>query len=182
MCYRKRTDRWQINYIITEGVEYGMSENLAQYLVSILNAASLFGRVLPGYTADKVGRFNVTIVMCFFTAILVLAMWIPSKSNAPIIVFAALYGFGSGAFVSMAPSVIAQISDVRKIGVRTGTFFALISIAALISNPIGGALIDRWDGKYTGLQIFAGVIMFAGACFITAARVRLSGFKLMEKI
>ncbi|KAF2173881.1 hypothetical protein M409DRAFT_62108 [Zasmidium cellare ATCC 36951] len=171
-----------INYIITEAVEYGMSENLAQYLVSILNAASLFGRVLPGYVADRIGRFNMTIIMCFFSAVIVLAMWIPSKANAPIIVFAALYGFGSGAFVSLAPSMIAQISDVRKIGVRTGTFFATISIAALISNPIGGALITRWDGKYTGLQIFAGVIMFAGSCFIAAARVRLSGPKIVEKI
>ena len=35
-----------------------MSPNLAQYLVSILNAASFFGRTMPGYIADKVGRFN----------------------------------------------------------------------------------------------------------------------------
>lgn len=120
------------------------------------------------------------ILMCLFTAVIVLALWLPATGNAPIIVFAALYGFGSGAyalndysflerprltttrFVSLAPSVIAQISDVRQIGVRTGTLFAIISVAALISNPIGGALITRWDGKYTGLQIFAGVLTMSG--------------------
>lgn len=89
-------------------------------------------------------------------------MWIPSTTNAPIIVFAALYGFGSGAFVSLSPSLIAQISDVRQIGVRTGTLFAIISIAALISNPIGGTLITRWNGAYTGLQIYCGVMCLAG--------------------
>lgn len=77
-------------------------------------------------------------------------MWIPAETNAPIIAFAALFGFGSGAFVSLAPSVIAQISDVREIGVRTGSFFAVISVAALISQPIGGAIITRWNGAYTG--------------------------------
>ncbi|EMC95675.1 hypothetical protein BAUCODRAFT_131489 [Baudoinia panamericana UAMH 10762] len=170
-----------INYIILEATSYGMRESLAQYLPAILNAASLFGRTLPGYFADKLGRFNMMIIMCFFTAILVLAMWIPSTGNAPIIVFSALYGFGSGAFVSLAPSLIAQISDVRQIGVRTGSLFAIIAIAALISNPIGGAILQRWDGKWTGLQAFAGVMTFAGACVLVMARIRLVGWKVTAK-
>ena len=48
-----------INYIILEASHYGMDPGLAQYLVSILNAASFFGRTLPGYIADKIGRFNM---------------------------------------------------------------------------------------------------------------------------
>lgn len=52
-----------INYIIIEAGHYGMSPNLAQYLVSILNAASFFGRTLPGYVADKIGRFNMMFIM-----------------------------------------------------------------------------------------------------------------------
>ena len=48
-----------INFIILEAVHYGMSPNLAQYMVSILNAASFFGRTVPGYVADKIGRFNM---------------------------------------------------------------------------------------------------------------------------
>ncbi|KAF6219295.1 hypothetical protein HO133_005120 [Letharia lupina] len=39
----------------------------------------------------------------------------------PYILFAAFYGFSSGAFVALAPALIAQISDIRQIGVRTGT-------------------------------------------------------------
>ncbi|TKA73865.1 hypothetical protein B0A55_04478 [Friedmanniomyces simplex] len=175
-----------INYIILEAEHYGMKPSLAQYLVSILNAASLFGRTIPGFLADKIGRYNMMMIMCFFTSILVLAMWIPSTGNAPIIVFAALYGFGSGAaansFVSLAPSLIAQISDVRQIGVRTGTLFAIISIAALIGNPIGGALITRWKGGYTGLQVYCGVMTFTGSIVLSLARVRLAGWKLRVKV
>ncbi|KAK4574003.1 hypothetical protein LTR86_001764 [Recurvomyces mirabilis] len=170
-----------ITFIILEAEHFGMAPSLAQYLVAVLNAASLFGRTIPGYVADKIGRFNMMVIMCFFTAILILAMWVPSTGNAPIIVFAALFGFGSGAFVSLAPSLIAQISDVRQIGVRTGTLFAVISVAALISNPIGGALITRWHGSYTGLQIYGGVMTLAGSVFILAARVKLAGWKVMTK-
>ena len=56
-----------INYIIVEAQHFGMSDGLAQYLVPILNAASLFGRTIPGFLADKIGRFNMMVIMTFFT-------------------------------------------------------------------------------------------------------------------
>ena len=120
--------------------------------------------------------------MCFLNAVLILAMWFPSTSPAPIIAFAALYGFSSGAFISNSPPCVAQISpDMSKIGVRNGTFFAFIAIAGLISNPIGGSLISSWGGSYTGLQIFAGVMCFWGSCMIVMARVRVAGWKWSTK-
>ncbi|KAF2102037.1 putative MFS monocarboxylate transporter [Rhizodiscina lignyota] len=171
------------NYLIVQAQLEGMSANLAGYLIAILNAVSFFGRVIPGYLADKVGRYNVIVVMCVFTFILDFAIWIPAKSNAPIIVFAALYGFGSGAFVSMAPALVAQISpDVSKIGVRTGALFAIISIAALVGSPIGGAIVTSNNGKFTGLQVFCGCMQAGGALFIIAARVVLAGFNPMTKV
>lgn len=88
-----------------------MSPSLAGYLVSILNAASVFGRTLPAYFADRYGRFNVMIVMAIVTTVLVLALWIPATSNAAIIVFAALFGFTSGTLVSMVckPPLLSAI-------------------------------------------------------------------------
>lgn len=171
-----------IDYLILEASSLGMSNRLAAYLVPILNGASFFGRVLPGIVGDKIGRFNTMIFMCYFTGIVVLALWIPAAANAPVIVFAVLYGFGSGSFVSLAPSLVAQISDVREIGVRNGTLFAIISFAALCGNPIGGAIINGMDGKYTGLQIFCGVLCLAGATAILGARLVLAGPKITAKV
>lgn len=45
-----------ISFVILEARYYGMSPGLVQYLVTILNAASLFGRTIPGFLADKIGR------------------------------------------------------------------------------------------------------------------------------
>ncbi|KAK7705989.1 hypothetical protein SLS57_009906 [Botryosphaeria dothidea] len=171
-----------INYLIVQATSEGMSAHLASYLIPILNALSLFGRVLPGYVGDKIGRYNVMLVLCALTAVLDLALWIPASGNAALIVFAAAYGFGSGAFVSMAPALIAQISDVRKIGVRSGAMFAVISIAALVSNPIAGAIVGAEDGSFTGLKIFCGVMQVAGAVFIFFSRTALVGLKLKVKV
>jgi MFS family permease len=122
------------------------------------------------------------VLMTFFSGLIVLALWLPSTANAPIIVFAALFGFGSGAYVSLIPAIIAQISDIREIGVRNGALFAVASIGALCGNPIGGALITTNHGGFRDLQIFSGVMMLTGATFYTLARTSLVGLALVKKV
>ena len=122
------------------------------------------------------------VVTSFLSTILVLALWLPARGNVPYLLFAAFYGFSSGAFVSLAPALIAQISDIRQIGIRSGSMFAVISVAALVGNPIGGALIAGEHGDYLHLQIFCGVMMFAGSCVFVAARASLNGLSLMKKV
>jgi predicted MFS family arabinose efflux permease len=146
----------------------------------LLTPRSIFGRVIPGYVADRCGRFNTLIVTCLATAILVLGLWLPGRGNGPIIAFAALYGFTSGAYVSLAPSLVAQISDIRQIGVRSGSLFAIISVAALTGNPIGGVLVANEDGGFTSLQIFCGAVMALGSVGFIASRAVQVGFRLVK--
>ncbi|KAL7269479.1 hypothetical protein RUND412_007861 [Rhizina undulata] len=167
------------NYIVLYGQRHGMSDTLANYLVSILNAASLFGRILPGWLGDKFGRFNMMMLISYASGILVLALWIPGTGHIPTIIFAAFYGFTTGAFVSLVPACLAQISDIREIGVRNGALFATVSLAALTGVPIGGALLTEYDGGFLGLQIFAGVCIIVGSTMFLVARGNLSGWRLM---
>ncbi|KAJ6093418.1 hypothetical protein N7486_008707 [Penicillium sp. IBT 16267x] len=46
-------------YLPTYAVSRGMDATLASYLLAILNAASTFGRIIPGVLADKFGRLNI---------------------------------------------------------------------------------------------------------------------------
>ncbi|MCJ1282845.1 hypothetical protein MMC26_002171 [Xylographa opegraphella] len=159
----------------------GMSTHLSNYLLAVLNAASIFGRTIPGYLGDRFGRFNVIVVLNFFSAIIILALWLPARGNAPILVFAALYGFGSGAFVSMVPACLAQISNIKEIGVRNGTVFAIVSFAALCGNPIAGALLGNGT-SFTKVIIFAGVVYLAGAVIFLLTRATLVKWKIATKV
>ena len=118
------------------------------------------------------------LIMSFFSGIIVLALWLPGSGNAVSIVFSALYGFASGAFVSLAPAQIAFISKVEQIGVRTGMLFALVSFAGLAGSPIAGAIVTRNHGSFDGLKIFTGVMLLAGATFFIAARISVAGTKM----
>jgi MFS family permease len=170
-----------INYIIVEAVANGMGPSLASYLVPMLNAASLFGRLLAGFVSDKLGRYNVFIVMCIAAGILVLALWIPAAATAPTIVFAIFFGFASGAYVSLSPALIAQISPLKDIGYRTGLLFLFASVGGLTTSPIAGAIRQHGGGSYTDTKIFSGVLLLGGTLFIIAARVAKTGAKLAVK-
>lgn len=99
-------------FIVVEAQSHGMLQRLANYLVPILNAASIVGRGVPNALSDKLGRFNIMTVMAAFTSIVILALWIPATGNAPLILFAILFGIGSGAGIGLTPGLVAQISDI----------------------------------------------------------------------
>lgn len=126
--------------------------------------------------ADNLGRFNMMILTTIGSSALVLALWLPSRGNVPIITFAGFYGFFSGAFVSLGPALVGQISEIRQIGVRIGTLYAFVSIAALTGSPIAGALVTRDDGRFEWLQVFCGVAMVVGTALFIAARAVKVGF------
>jgi MFS family permease len=113
--------------------------------------------------------------------VIVLALGVPASGNAAFITFAALYGFASGAFVSLLPAQIAHISKVEQIGVNVGVVFAVVSIAGLVGNPIAGAIIDANHGDYWGLNVFAGVTLLAGAFMFTITRMYIANWKVLGR-
>lgn len=168
------------NFVILQARAAGVSETLTPYLLPILNAVSIFGRVLPGMAADKWGRFNVMITIMALSAIICLAVWIPVNTVGGILAFVIIFGFSSGGFISLAPTLIAQISEIRQIGTRIGMAYAVQSFGALTGSPIGGAIVSSQHGKYIGLQLFCGLTMIVAVVLVSIGRWRQAGFKLTK--
>lgn len=166
-----------INYIQVQALEVGMSPDLAQYLVAMLNAGSLFGRIFSGILGDKIGKYNIFVVVCYLSSIWVLALWIPANSDGALIAFAVLFGFSSGAYVSLIAPLVAAISPFEEIGFRTGITFLIGSIGGLTTNPINGAILAGPSG-WVGMKVFSGVFCLAGTTFILFARMKRTGWKV----
>ncbi|PVI04588.1 MFS general substrate transporter [Periconia macrospinosa] len=164
----------------------GMSDGLATYMISILNASSTFGRIIPAHFGDLFGVFNVMIGVNTFGAAVILAFWLPStvsgNTNALTIVFAIFYGFASGCIFSIIPAMIARISpDLSKLGVRTGSLYAISATGVLIGSPIAGVIASGSGNGFLHLTIFSGVLMMAGTAFIILSRVKQTGLRVMVK-
>ncbi|KAK9478783.1 major facilitator superfamily domain-containing protein [Lipomyces japonicus] len=160
-----------ISFIPRHAVSNGFSASLASYLTSIQNAASIFGRVLPGFLADRLGRFNIYIFGAFSCAILTLALWIPATGHVPIILYAAFFGFTSGITVTVWQPIVAEISPISEIGSRLGAVSAVQSFASLSGAPIGGAIVSANNGKYWGAAVFASVTMITGGIITQVAKL-----------
>ncbi|KAF7539504.1 hypothetical protein G7054_g2086 [Neopestalotiopsis clavispora] len=159
-----------INYVTVEALSKGVASSLAQYLIAILNAASVIGRLGSGVLSDRLGVYNIFILVCALSGILILALWIPAASTGALIAFAATFGCTSGAYVALASPIIAKISPLPQIGYRTGLLYLFASIGGLTTNPIAGAILDEWNGSYTGMKIFSGVLLLVGVACICVTR------------
>ncbi|KAI1161515.1 MFS general substrate transporter [Nemania serpens] len=129
-------------------------------LLPLINASSLFGRVLGGQAADKLGRLNVLWPVAGICGILCLLFWIFATNIPSVIAFSILYGFFSGIWISVTPAVVGEISPKEKLGARIGAFFCLTAVATLAGSPAAGALI-RDSAKRTG---YLPLIAFSVSC------------------
>lgn len=166
-------------YLPTYAVDHGMSAQLSSYLAAILNAASFFGRVIPGIMADKLGAMNMLFLAALCTGILIFA-WQTMTTNATIILFAVLYGFFSGAIISLMSFALAMVpKNPQDIGTYMGMGMAMTSFAALIGPPCNGALVSRYHGFNQSMDM-SGVFVMAGAFMLLVAK-KVSGKGMWAK-
>ncbi|KAL0265410.1 hypothetical protein SLS55_001377 [Diplodia seriata] len=154
-----------IFYLQSYALEHGMrNQNLANYLLSILNASSIPGRIVPSFVADWIGSLRCYIMISALSGASIL-YWISVTNTAGNVAFSVLYGFFSGGVVSLAPVVLTHITpDLGLLGTRLGMVSVLKGIGSLIGPPISGALLKA-TGNYLGLQLFAGLSLIVTAFF-----------------
>jgi MFS family permease len=87
-------------------------------LLAIANGTSTFGRLLPGLAGDYFGHFNVLVCMILCTAAFTGAILVPfgSTSLKALYVFSALWGFGSGSFISLTPVCMGKTCETEDYG------------------------------------------------------------------
>ena len=75
----------------------------------------------------------ITVAFCLVTT---LALWLPSAymhdgnvggAKALMIVFALMYGFGSGSGITLTPVCVGQICETREYGKKYGTCYFFVS-------------------------------------------------------
>ncbi|KAK8086009.1 hypothetical protein PG994_000983 [Apiospora phragmitis] len=152
------------------------TEGVALYTVSIINASSIPGRILPNMYADRLGSSLKSITLCAFLAgVSVLVIWLPisyHNSLGGLIVFAIVFGFTSGAFVSLMTPAIIEVAGGHSsdLGVMLGTFFVVVALASLTGLPIQTATVtEKADGggyDMLGLIVFCGVTMLLGSALL----------------
>lgn len=165
------------SYALTESIT---SPNLALYVLAILNASSILGRILPILLAQRLGPMNIIIGTAFVLSTTCLCLT-TTTNLAGLLAANIVYGFFTGTFFALQPTVFVRLtSDPRTMGTRFGMAFAVMSLALLFGPPISGALMGELG--YKAAWIWAGLAIFAGGLAIAASRVCKAGFNVMQPV
>lgn len=82
-------------FVTSYAASLGMSPSFSFYLISILNGASSFGRILPGFLGDRYGHFNLCATAALLSGIIGFC-WTAATTPAGLVVYSVAYGFASG--------------------------------------------------------------------------------------
>ena len=134
-----------------------VSRTLAFWTLPVMNAGSLFGRLIAGKIADAIKSPILTIVGFTLVTTVLAFCWIAVMQSVPgLYVFSALYGACSGAFVSLStPATVDLAPNLALIGTRLGLFNLIGAFGLLAGNPIAGAIIKH---SWIGGQAFCGAV------------------------
>jgi MFS family permease len=106
-------------FVTSYATRLGKSVTFGSTLVSLLNAASLFGRIIPGILADRYGCFNGCSLAALLSGVIVFS-WTTAESSGGLIVWCLSYGFASGALLSLQMTCVSHISTPQTRGTALG--------------------------------------------------------------
>ncbi|KAI0717823.1 major facilitator superfamily domain-containing protein [Cerioporus squamosus] len=162
-------------YLQLFAADHSVNATVTTYILAILNAGSTLGRTIPVALADKLGVYNMMLPAMATSAALIFSLF-GATTTPGVIVVAVLFGFSSGAYVSLIPPMLGLLcTDLSELGLRMGLAFSLVGISMLVGTPIFGALLGGNGGAGGPLVwwkalVFAGVCIVAGVLFMTIAR------------
>lgn len=140
------------------------SDDLAGYMLAIVNAGSLLGRTVPYILNSRVTPIRIFFFWIIAGAILLFA-WMAVTRISGFIVWCVFWGIVSGA---LATAPIAAVShpvltpSPRELGTRMGMSLLASAIGDLVGPPIGGALVGVSEAHYARAQAVSGAIMTLG--------------------
>ncbi|KAL2203716.1 UM00103-like protein [Sarocladium strictum] len=172
----------------TDGL--GLSQTEGAALQSILSAGQVIGRPLLGMTFDKAGRFNMATLATLLAGVTCVAIWLPSRSFAVLVVFSVIQGAVGGTAICITAPIATSAVGLLDVGSALAMFWLMTVVPSLAAQPIAVLLINysRQSLGREGADAYAISIGFCGALFclsgvmIFGAKVRLQGnFKLLKK-
>lgn len=169
-------------YICSYVTAQGFLVSFSYDVLIFLNVGSLFGRILPGYIADRMGRYNTNIAVILLAIVCIFGIWLPvGSTTVGLTVFALLFGFASGSNISLAPVCLGELCRTEEYGSYYSTCFTVVSFGCLTGIPITGKLISIAGGSYWALIIFTGSCYAGGLVSFTAVRVLAKGWRFKTK-
>lgn len=156
--------------------------DMSFYVVALLNAASLFGRIVPNFISDQIGPFNVISPCAVITGVLCLCTE-SIHSEAAVLIMTLLLGFFSAAFISMPPVCFASLTaNKAQIGTRMGMGYAMAGLGYMAGAPAAGSILGVTQPLHWNLLwLYGGVMSLTAGIIYLGVRISRTGPRVFVK-
>jgi MFS transporter, OFA family, oxalate/formate antiporter len=158
----------------------GLAAEKAAGVASFLLVASILGRVIMGWLADRIPKKYVMFIAFSAVAGAVPLLYAGDVANMAY-VFAFVFGFGMGADYMMIPLVTAECFGVRSLGKLMGIIITTDSLGQAFTPVIVGRLFDINRNYNLGFALIAAMAI-AGAVTVLFIRPERAQAKLAEPV
>lgn len=172
-------------YLPSYAAATGFGPRIGALLIAVMSVAQVSGQFTYGYLSDGRWPLNILLVSSsLVAAVAALTLWGLAKSLAPLILFAAIYGFFAYAYLAMRMRMATATSADPN---AAFTSFCILSsvqgIGNVLAGPISGALLgpivnfdDYGRSQYKPMVIFTGCTMAASVCAVVLSSTRSMKF------
>ena len=145
-------------------IDHGYSHQAAAGIASLTLAASLAGRLLMGWLADRWPKKRVMLLIYLLVAA---ALPIPllASTHGAIVLYAIVFGVGLGGEYMVIPLMAAELFGVRVLGRAMGLVLAADGVAEAVAPVLVGRLHDVSGNYASGFTALIGFAL-AGAVAI----------------
>ncbi|MEI0560496.1 OFA family MFS transporter [Brachyspira pilosicoli] len=133
----------------------GMSAIAASTAVSVLALFNVFGRILAGYSSDKIGRILTLAFSCVLGAIGLLCLYKSGEdTNVIFYIGISIVGLCFGSFMGVFPGFTASKFGTLNNSVNYGIMFIGVAIAGYFGPTVMGSIYRQY-GTYQNAFLVA---------------------------
>lgn len=146
----------------------GLSASTGAGLVGGFGAATAVGRVLGGWTCDRLGAFNTMLLTCLLNSVSMLAIWPVSTSLPPLFIFAIVNGCANGSFFVALPTAVAAIAP-QSAAASISLMVSFWTPGYLLGAPLAGILIEATGAaEAVSIEPYRAAIFYAAGTGVSA--------------
>ena len=145
----------QLPIITPFSMSLGATEYAAGFIVAIYSFFNIFGNIIGGFFADKVGRKRL-LYLAMAGQIIILMMYVFMPNVALLIIVRIIHGFRSSLLTPAAFSLVADVSRKATIGRSMAFTGVAIGTSAVIGPAIGGIVSSIFS--YQAVYLLTAII------------------------
>ena len=138
-------------------------------MVGIVAVASCFGRLILGWLSDRIGRYNMLLIILVVTAADMLFFFSRATDFTLFMVALCIIGFFFGGVMVIMPALCADLFGPRNLGMNYAALYSGYTLASFI-GPMLAATVVEHTGTYGLAFTVAGLLSIVGLAFVLIAK------------